>query len=302
MSTIVSCCIDLPANFRSAGLLAFHQRDSQQIAERVDGDVLHKGVLWRGLPAQLSVALHATSVDVSLALDGVATHDDAEQVRALVQRMLGLNQPVEVFEQRYRDHSQLGPLLASQAGLRVPVAATPFEALTWGITGQQISVHAAVAVRRKFILAANARHSAGLSCYPDAHSVAQMDEASLRAAGFSQTKARTILSLSAAIVQGALRLDDWLVSASDQAPPMDELRRQLLQIRGIGPWTVSYGLLRGFGWLDGSLHGDVAVRRQLQRLLGTTDRIDEAQAQAWLAEFSPWRALVAAHLWAMPAG
>jgi len=30
--------------------------------------------------------------------------------------------------------------------LRVPVAATPFEALTWAITGQQISVAAAVSI------------------------------------------------------------------------------------------------------------------------------------------------------------
>lgn len=67
---------------------------------------------------------------------------------------------------------------------------------------------------------------------------------------------------------------------------------------GIGPWTLNYTLLRGFGWLDGSLHGDVAVRRGLQLLLESDEKITEAEAQTWLVEFSPWRALVAAHLWA----
>jgi len=75
------------------------------------------------------------------------------------------------------------------------------------------------------------------------------------------------------------------------------MRERLAAVRGIGPWTINYTLLRGYGWLDGSLHGDVAVRRGLRTLLGAPDKIGEHAAEAWLAEFTPWRALVAAHLW-----
>ncbi|MNG37440.1 hypothetical protein D3C84_1247910 [compost metagenome] len=64
---------------------------------------------------------------------------------------------------------------------------------------------------------------------------------------------------------------------------------------------MDYALLRGFARLDGSLHGDVAVRRQLQRLLGAAEKLEQGFVRDWLAPFSPWRALVAAHLWAMPA-
>jgi DNA-3-methyladenine glycosylase II len=56
-------------------------------------------------------------------------------------------------------------------------------------------------------------------------------------------------------------------------------------------------LLRGYGHLDGPLHGDVAVRRALALLL-KTDAMDAAQTELWLRDFAPWRALVAAHLWA----
>ena len=75
-------------------------------------------------------------------------------------------------------------------------------------------------------------------------------------------------------------------------------REMLVGIRGIGPWTINYTLLRGFASVDGSLHGDVAVRRGLQKLLGRSEKIDADEAEAWLARFTPWRALVAAHLWA----
>ena len=117
---------------------------------------------------------------------------------------------------------------------------------------------------------------------------------SLRAAGFSATKAQTLITVSAKVLSGELPLDAW-----QENMPIDTLRERLLDIRGIGPWTVNYTLLRGFGWLDGSLHGDVAVRHGMQILLDSPDKISEKAAQQWLAEFSPWRALLAAHLWAM---
>jgi len=69
-------------------------------------------------------------------------------------------------------------------------------------------------------------------------------------------------------------------------------------IKGVGPWTVNYTLRRGFGHADGSLHGDVAVRNALQRLLSSADKVSALQTEAWLRQFAPWRSLVAAHLWA----
>lgn len=293
----LTCRIDLPADFRRADFLAFHRRDALMLAERVSDERLDKGLFWAGAPACLSLRFTAGQVVAELAVDAARpaeARDDDKTLSDLVRRMLGLPQPIAEFEQRYRQHPQLGPLLAAHPGLRVPLTATPFEALTWAVTGQQISVSAAVAVRRKFIQALGSRHSDGLWCYPIATQVAASSEEVLRQAGFSQSKALTLLALSRGVVEQALPLDQWI------SQPLEELiRSRLLAIRGIGPWTINYALLRGYGCLDGSLHGDAAVRRKLQALLGPTVIVNEAFAQRWLADFAPWRALVAAHLWAM---
>lgn len=296
-TTRLSCYIELPDNFRRDDVLDFHRRDVQMVAERVTEDVLHKGLIWNEHPACLSFQFHVRHVAVELAVDGLIKKETDSLVRmvSMVRRMLGLTQPIEDFEQHYRNHPQLGQLIAGKSGLRVPLAATPFEALTWAITGQQISVNAAVSVRRKLIQSAGLQHSSGLWCYPGARQIAAMDETTLRQAGFSQAKARTLIALSQCVEQNLLPLDAWI-----DALVVDEISARLLEMRGIGPWTISYALLRGFGFLDGSLHGDAAVRRKMQYLLGTEEKISEPFAQRWLAEFSPWRALVAAHLWAMP--
>lgn len=288
-----SLIFELPAGFRAADILKFHQRDRLALAERAGSDRLDKGLVWAGVPVCLSVRFEARQAVAEIALDGTLTAAQAESLASHVRRVLGLTQAVDAFEETYREHPLLGPLIARQPGLRVAQAGTPFEALTWGITGQQISVAAAVAMRRRLIQAAGVVHSGGLACYPDAERLAMVGEAELRAAGFSQGKAQTLLAVSEKVLAGELPIDEWQMTL-----PVEELRERLLSIRGIGPWTVNYTLLRGFGWLDGSLHGDVAVRRALQGLLRSPDKVGEAATREWLDAFSPWRALVGAHLWA----
>ena len=314
--------LPLPAGFRTVDVLAFHRRDPQQIAERIlDGGPelgLDKAFVWAGRPACMAFRFEGDVVDggglqdghvrVECIIDdaadaaGAATGEghgvpDQAAFERLVRHMLGLDQPIEAFEHTHAGHPELGPLIRRNAGLRIPQVATPFEALSWAILGQQISLIAAVALRRRLIQAADRRHSSGLICYPDAASLLQLDAATLRTVGCSQTKADALLGLARAEVERRLPLDEWL-----QTLPIEDIRSGLLAIRGIGPWTINYALLRGFGWLDASLHGDVAVRRGLRRLLGREDAVGEAETRQWLEAFSPWRALVAAHLWTIAAG
>jgi DNA-3-methyladenine glycosylase II len=153
MTARFTCAIPLPPTFRVGDILAFHRRDPQQIAERVTATTLQKGMLWADTPACLTVRFEAGRVNAELAVDGNAPADSEPAFQAMVRRMLGLTQDIEEFEGRFRDHPRLGMLITGHPGLRVPVAPTPFEALIWAVTGQQISVSAAVSLRRKLIVA-----------------------------------------------------------------------------------------------------------------------------------------------------
>lgn len=283
----------LPAGYRVDDILAFHTRDSLAVAEIGEDRTLQKGLLWNGYPACLTITFNRSHADVELAIDGAVETSDVEIILDKVKRMLGLMQAIEDFEQHYRRHSQLGILIARQSGLRIPMTASIFEALSWAIIGQQISVQAATSIRRKLIQVVNIRHSDGLFCYPGAEQVAELSESDLRQAGFSLSKAQTLLTISRMLSSGELLLENRLAVL-----PAEETHQKLAKIRGIGPWTMNYLFLRGYGWLDASLEGDVAVRRGLQKLLNMPDKLTAQQTQQWLAPFSPWRALIAAHLWA----
>lgn len=285
--------LSLPSGFRAQDFLTFHGRDKLAVSERVTGNTLEKAMMWKDRPALLTLMFSQHAVKYTLAVDDPLPEISPEQTLKLVQHILGLTQAIAGFEQAYAAHPLLGEMIAGQAGLRVPVSASPFEALTWAIIGQQVSLSAAVSMRRKFIQQTDIRHSSGFYCYPSPAQVAQLSVESLRLAGISQSKANTLLKVSALMLSGALPLDDWL---HDQASPA-LIATSLAAIKGIGPWTISYALLRGYGWLDGSLHGDAAVRRAIRGLMAV-EQFSDKQAEQWLKPFSPWRALLAAHLWA----
>ena len=304
MTQVLRTHISLPAGFRPGDVLSLHARDSQQLAERVEDFTIHKGITWQGKPALLQLRMDPAVALASLHIDRVDAADaadageagEADALQAMLSRMLGLSASVPQFEQQFAPHPVMGKLLRAQTGLRVPASSTPFEALVWAITGQQISVAAAIALRRRLIEAAGVRHSSGMLCHPDAQALALLTPEQLRGAGFSISKIATLERVCAAVLDGSLPLDSWAAEPL-QAERAQALEAALLAIKGIGPWTVHYALLRGFGWLDGSLHGDVAVRNALARLLDLPS-VSQSDAEQWLAAFAPWRALVAAHLWA----
>lgn len=284
--------ISLPPYYRIDDFFAFHLRDPQNIAEIVEKNTLRKGIIWQGHAAQIRLSIDDKKATLQLDVDSAETPPTPNELHHLAIHLLGLNQPIEQFEEQYLTHPILGKLIAPQRGVRVYQSATTFEALVWAIIGQQISVLAAIAIRRRFIQAVGQQHSSGIWCFPTAESVMNVDDEMLRQSGFSLGKIIALRGLCDAIQAGKLDLESTVTPDN-----VNDVTAQLLAIKGIGPWTVSYGLLRGFNYLDGSLHGDVAVRRNLQTLLTQDTQPSAKETQEWLTQFTPWRALVAAHLW-----
>jgi DNA-3-methyladenine glycosylase II len=287
--------IPLPAGYRHADALTFHGRDADALAERVEPASMRirKGVLLAGVPTLLDLTLHADRADCIIDADGRMAE---EAVDAALLNMLGLRIDPAPFEQAVRADALFGPVVARQPGLRVIQSATVFEALTWAIIGQQINLPFAITLRRTFIQQAGRAHSSGLWCYPEAADVARLDIEQLTSRKFSGAKAETLLRFARLVADGTLSLARTANAA--------DVSERLLAVKGIGPWTVNYALLRGWGYADCSLHGDVAVRNAIGRLLGT-ERPGLRAAEAFLQAYRPHRTMAAAYLWAslnQPAG
>nr|WP_312548029.1 DNA-3-methyladenine glycosylase 2 [Massilia sp.] len=297
MMTAHTLILPLPAQYRIEDVLAFHARDAEGLAEQVGADNVRKAVLLDGVPVLFDVRLGAAAAACRIEADGALGEGAQVLARDALRNILALRIDPAPFADVVRDDAAFGPLVRRQPGLRIVQSATVFEALTWAIIGQQINLPFAISLRRTFIEQAGRRHSSGLWCYPEAADVARLDLETLTSRKFSRAKAETLLRVARLAAEGEL------VLRQDDAP--ERAGAALLAIKGIGPWTVNYTLLRGYGYADCSLHGDVAVRSAIGRLTGAATKPDIAQAEAWLAAYRPHRTMAAAYLWAslsQPAG
>ncbi len=282
--------IPLPAGYQSADVLAFHSRDAEGVAEQVTENRIRKGVLLDGVAVLLEVTLTPAAAVCEVQADGALTPAAAAMVDEALLNILGLRIDPAPFLELAGDDALIGAVARRSPGLRIVQSATIFEALTWAIIGQQINLTFAIALRRTFILQAGVPHSSGVWCYPEAQQVAALELADLTSRKFSGAKAETLLRLAKLVAAGELRLD--------RADDIEHASAALLAVKGIGPWTVNYALLRGYGYADCSLHGDVAIRAALQHLLGEAAKPDMPRTGALLERYKPHRTMAAAHLWA----
>jgi AraC family transcriptional regulator of adaptative response / DNA-3-methyladenine glycosylase II len=180
----------------------------------------------------------------------------------------------------------LGSLVAGAPGRRVPGAADGTELAVRAVIGQQVSVASARTVAARLAASLGRPlvepHGTLLVTFPSAEALAAADPALLP---LPATRRHTVLTLSQAIAERRI-----VVSA---ATDRDELRERLLEIPGIGEWTVAYVLMR-LGDTDAFPATDHGVRCALEAL----DRPADAAAAARLAEaWRPWRAYAVQHLW-----
>ncbi len=99
-----------------------------------------------------------------------------------------------------------------------------------------------------------------------------------------RSRGRALIALCRALADGDLRLD--------RGADRDDVRRDLLAIPGIGPWTADYIALRALGHPDVFLPTDIGIRDAL-RQLGR----DPADADDLAERWRPWRSYAQLHLW-----
>ena len=114
--------------------------------------------------------------------------------------------------------------------------------------------------------------------FPDPTVLAGVDPESLP---MPRARGRALVALATALAEGSVVLD--------RGPDRDDVRRALLALPGIGPWTADYVAMRALGHPDVFLPADLAIKRVLADLGGSVD----SDPERW----RPWRSYALMHLW-----
>ena len=188
-------------------------------------------------------------------------------------------------DDHFADDPVIGPLVRRTPGLRVPGQVDGDETAIRTVIGQQVSVAGARTVTSRLV-AAHGRPVTttipGLThLFPAATVLAGLEAADLP---MPRSRGRALVGLATALAAGDVALD--------RGPDRDDVRRRLLELPGIGPWTADYVAMRALAHPDVFLPTDIGVRNALTGL-GHDPTAVVAGSPAW----RPWRSYALMHLW-----
>jgi DNA-3-methyladenine glycosylase II len=189
-------------------------------------------------------------VRITPAAGGVRVEPVDAAIEPVVRKLLGLELDLPGFH----TFAEIEPVLAETVrrfpGFRPPLAPDPFEALVSSITAQQVSLHAAFAVRSRFIerYGEPAQHAVA---FPARERVALASEDELMTLGFSRRKAEYVLGLARADL-------DFEALAT---LPDDEVKTRLTSLRGLGEWSADWFLARHLARPHAWPAGDLGLRK-----------------------------------------
>jgi DNA-3-methyladenine glycosylase II len=118
-----------------------------------------------------------------------------------------------------------------------------------------------------------------------------LDDARLKAIGFSRQKTRYGRELSRAVVEGRVDLHE-LASADDAT-----VRAELTKLPGIGNWTVDVYLLLALRRPDAFASTDLALLTAVQQIKKLDARPTPSEFEAMAEDWRPYRAGAARLLW-----
>ena len=158
-----------------------------------------------------------------------------------------------------------------------------FAGLVTTITGQQLSVSSANAIRAKM--------DAQLGeITPERLAGASVE--ALRACGLSGPKIKTLRALCEAITSGTLPFDRLAEL------PVEEAHAAMIRVHGIGPWTAEVYMMFCLGVQDIFAPADLALQEGAKLAMGLEARPTTKQMAEIAARWSPWRGVAARMLWA----
>lgn len=284
LRTTRTFALTLPAGFLLPYLRRALSRDIHSVTERLAGDTYTTVVRLSTGPVQLTLRLSPQRIEAEISSGAGA------EAHALVVGLLGLDQDAAAFARLARKLG-LARLFADREQLRISRTPSVFDGLLWSIIGQQINFPFACLLKRRLIERAGTPFADGLFAPPTPAAVAALAAADLLPLQFSRQKADYVVQTSRLIASGELDLAALATMSATRA------ERTLLAVRGLGPWSVNYLMMRALGFPDCVPLGDTGVTSGLVALLKLDERPDVDATRRLMTMFSPYRSLATAHLW-----
>lgn len=196
-----------------------------------------------------------------------------------VRKMFDLNSDPLLIGNHFADNPYLNELWREFPGLRIARGWDPFEIAIGTILGQVVSVEQATRLMKTLIESYGEKIKHPITSEerylfptPEVLVKASLDEVKT-----TSKRKETIREICQALIAGKMSFSE----------NPEDLKKQLLTIKGIGNWSAEYISLRGLGDTNAFPKDDLILKRALTLTAGQFD----------LSHVQPWKGYLAIYLW-----
>ncbi len=286
-----------PKEFNFDECLVFLSRSQEEVLHQIRNGLLFKLIKVNGdlILCRIGFAQHVIHVDFPSQRFSITSH---EEIVSYIWEWFDLDKDLSLFYEVVKQDKILQHIHKRYYGLRMMCIPDLFEALTWAIMGQQINLTFAYKLKQRFV-----EHFGECLTfegntfwvYPTYERIATIGVEELITLQFTVRKAEYVIGVAKAMKNGKLTKEMLL-----QELTYEEAKKSLLGLRGVGPWTADYALMKclhqssAFPIADVGLHNALKVQLGLKRK-PTIEEIKEVATnwQGWqaYATFYLWRSL-----------
>ncbi|SYZ72915.1 putative 3-methyladenine DNA glycosylase/8-oxoguanine DNA glycosylase [Candidatus Zixiibacteriota bacterium] len=215
-------------------------------------------------------------------------------VKASAARMLCSDLDLKPFYSLARRSRAIRRLIEEFRGLKLILTTTLYEATAWAVMGQQVNLKFASTLKTRLVK----KYGKGISHkgviyyqFPEPHDLSGVSVSELQSLQFSRRKAEYITGLTRTF------LDNRLSAPILSEMTLEDAITHLQSIRGIGPWSANYIMMRGSGHPNCLPIGDSGLHRAVQNNYKLTEKPENKLVEKLAEPFTPYRSLYTLYLW-----
>ncbi|NHC40191.1 DNA-3-methyladenine glycosylase 2 family protein [Bacillus sp. MM2020_1] len=180
-------------------------------------------------------------------------------------------------------------------GLRLIGIPDLFEALCWGVLGQQINLEFAYKLKRQFVEKfGDSIEWNGMNywIFPSYERIAQLTPNDLADIKMTLKKNEYIIGIAKLMVSGELSKEKLLETGN-----FKEAEKSLIKIRGVGPWTANYVLMRCLRFPNAFPIDDVGLINAIKTLRNMDRKPTKEEILALSVQWENWESYATFFLW-----
>jgi DNA-3-methyladenine glycosylase II len=287
--------IPVPEEFRYAACLDYLSRSGIECLYEVRADRIVRLLHIGGQQVLIELWCEQDHRLAGRVLRGTLDHAGKMELITWIREWFDLERDLAPFYQMAARNPVLGEMTQRCYGLRLMGIPDLFEALCWAIVGQQVNLTFAYKLKQRLTETyGDAMEHEGVTYrhFPRPEQVANADPEELGALQLTRMKTRAILEVAGRMSRGELTREGLMSLGSFEAA-----ERELLRIKGIGPWTVQYASMRCLRDPRAFPTGDVGLQNAVKERLGLSRKPNVQELQELFREWAGWEAYATFYLW-----